>query len=230
MGKAKNGHGLTRFMASMAERVAQVVTRDAVAREGLRRGIINVRALARWIIETHGWTASEEAVLSALRRNPSALPSPDAHLKKILQSSHVNTTSNVCSVMLKGGLNSPALSAALTKLLKAEPTQFLRVIVSNDNARLVIQSDQLPAVKKALDGFVDEVTEGLTEISINQTLESLNAPGVVAHLVGALSFQGINFLGIVRHKLALQLLINEGDTARALHALSGFVGASTKQP
>jgi hypothetical protein len=224
VGKTKDSAWPCGSVSSTAEQVAQILSRDGVAREGLRRGIINVRALARWMIATHGWAASEEAVLSALRRNPQTIAPPDPNLKRILQTSHIDTTSNVCSVMLKGGLGTLPLGAPLSRLLKAENAQVFRLILSNDNARLVVHSDQLPAVKRALSGMIDEVREGLTEISINQTKESLGAPGVVAYIVGALSFQGINFFGIVRHKLALQLLVNEGDTARALHALGGVIG------
>lgn len=223
-GKGQESARLSASVPSTAEEVAQVLARDGVARDGLRRGIINVRALARWMIATHGWAASEEAVLSALRRSPWTTAPPDPNLKKILQTSHINTTSNVASVMLRGGLSTLPLSAPLARLLKEEPAQFLRLAVSNDNARLVVHGDQLPKVKRALEGMIDEVREGLTEISINQTRESLNAPGVVAYIVGALSFQGINFFGIIRHKLALQLLVNEADTARALHALGGVLG------
>lgn len=211
-------------MSSTAEQVAQILARDGVAREGLRRGIINVRALARWMIATSGWAASEEAVLSALRRSPWTVSPPDPNLKRILKTSHINTTSNVCSVMLRGGLNTIPLAVPLIKLLKAENPQFLRVIVSNDNARLVISGEQMPFIKRLLGDLIEDVREGLTEISITQTKESLNAPGVVAYIVGALSFQDINFVGIVRHKGALQLLVNEADASRALFALGGVLG------
>lgn len=221
--KAKSRPGAARRV-STADQVAQVLARDSVAREGLRRGILNARALARWMIASHGWTASEEAVLSALRRGRWTASPPDPNLRRILQHSHINTTSNVCSVMLRGGLSTAPLAAALARLLKAEWGASLRVVASADNARLVVPAERLPAVRRALGGLVEDVREGLTEVSIVQSQESLNTPGVVAYVVGALAFQGINFFGIVRHRLALQLLVAEPDTAQALAALGGVLG------
>ena len=214
-------------MASTAEQVARILSRDAVVREGLRRGIINTRALARWMISTQGWPASEEAVLSALRRSPWAKPPPEttAALRRILQSSHIDTTSDVCSVMLHGGLADPRVRSVLARLVKGEPRPFVRVVASEGSARLVVHRDDLPELKRIVPAdAIDDLRKGLAEISIRQTKESLGLPGVVASIVGALSFQGINFLGIVRHKDALQFLVDEQDASRALAALTGLVG------
>lgn len=52
----------------VAKEVDVALGQDPVAREALQRGIVNLRALSRWLIRTRGWNASEEAVLSALRR------------------------------------------------------------------------------------------------------------------------------------------------------------------
>ncbi|HLE46754.1 MAG TPA: hypothetical protein VI818_00540, partial [Candidatus Thermoplasmatota archaeon] len=54
--------------SALPKQVQQVFERDGVVNEAVARGIVNYRALARWIMEVTGVEASEDAVLSAIRR------------------------------------------------------------------------------------------------------------------------------------------------------------------
>lgn len=56
------GHG------DVARRVRQAVASDPAALDAIERGILNVRAYGRWLMETRAWDVTEEAVVSALRR------------------------------------------------------------------------------------------------------------------------------------------------------------------
>jgi hypothetical protein len=52
------------------ELVREVIERDGVVRNGLARGLVNHRALARWIQNSSPSEASFDALLSAIRRYP----------------------------------------------------------------------------------------------------------------------------------------------------------------
>jgi hypothetical protein len=52
------------------ELVREVIERDGVIRNGLARGLVNHRALARWIQDSSPAEASFDALLSAIRRYP----------------------------------------------------------------------------------------------------------------------------------------------------------------
>lgn len=51
-----------------AEAVLEHLEADLVLHEALSRGVLNYRRTARWIIDRYGWDATEEAIVSALRR------------------------------------------------------------------------------------------------------------------------------------------------------------------
>jgi hypothetical protein len=55
-------------MTTTVEAVERHLETDLVMHVALDRGILNVRQAARWLIATQGWDATEEAVVSALRR------------------------------------------------------------------------------------------------------------------------------------------------------------------
>lgn len=55
-------------MATTVEAVNYHLETDPAVADALRRGLINLRRTARWMIDEYGWPATEEAVVSALRR------------------------------------------------------------------------------------------------------------------------------------------------------------------
>lgn len=55
-------------MPSTAALVENYLEGDLIIERALDRGILNLRRGARWLIEHNGWDATEEAVVSALRR------------------------------------------------------------------------------------------------------------------------------------------------------------------
>lgn len=56
-------------MSSTTERVHRHLESDPTLRDGLTRGVLNLRRTARWLLDERGWDATEEAVVSALRRH-----------------------------------------------------------------------------------------------------------------------------------------------------------------
>lgn len=55
-------------MPSTTEQVTRHIEGDFVIRDALSREVLNLRRASRWIIEHNDWEATEEAVVSALRR------------------------------------------------------------------------------------------------------------------------------------------------------------------
>ena len=55
-------------MADIRRRVEQLIETDPVILKGLQRGIINSRALARYLMEAKGVGSSLDAILGVIRR------------------------------------------------------------------------------------------------------------------------------------------------------------------
>jgi tetratricopeptide (TPR) repeat protein len=68
-------------MPPTSHKVADVVATDLRLRPALALDVLNLRRAARWLIDHHDWTATEDAVVSALRRHrpgPATPTSPRA--------------------------------------------------------------------------------------------------------------------------------------------------------
>lgn len=94
-------------MPSTTERVHNYLEKDPTLQDGLARGVLSLRQTARWLLTETGWDATEEAVVSALRRhtaNPDALTL--AMGRQLLSKAHVNVRSGLALVTLPRELES----------------------------------------------------------------------------------------------------------------------------
>lgn len=57
-------------MTDLRRQVERIMETDPVIKKGLQRGIINVRALARFLLETEGIDTTPDAILGIIRRYP----------------------------------------------------------------------------------------------------------------------------------------------------------------
>lgn len=94
-------------MPSTTDRVHNYLESDPTLQDGLDRGVLNLRRTARWLLAETEWEATEEAVVSALRRHTSG---PDAQTvamgRRLLTEAHVGVQSGLALVTLPRELES----------------------------------------------------------------------------------------------------------------------------
>src|SRR5260370_33122208 len=67
-------------MTDLRRRIEQIIETDPVIKKGLQRGIVNSRALARYVQNTKGVDSTHDAILGIIRRYvPSGTESSDTH-------------------------------------------------------------------------------------------------------------------------------------------------------
>ena len=89
-------------MPSVNTIVWKIISDDLSVQNNLKRGLINTRGLARYIIREKGLTVSIDAVISAIRRyeDDSPLARMDRDAEDVLKSITVTTKSNVSCVTM----------------------------------------------------------------------------------------------------------------------------------
>lgn len=94
-------------MPSTTEQVHNYLESDPTLQDGLDRGVLSLRQTARWLLSETGWDATEEAVVSALRRHTI---DPDAITvamgRQLLSEAHVDVRSGLALVTLPRELES----------------------------------------------------------------------------------------------------------------------------
>lgn len=212
---------------SIAGRVAERLEEDPVLSEALSRGIVNQRALARWMIETYEWEASEDSVVSGLRSyGPDERGDILEDARALLKKAHLNTRANLCSVELAGRGHVEDCIPDLFKAVDTTRGETIRVVSSPKGFKVILDEKNLDLVRKILgDEHIDHVKEGLTEIAVVIPPKGEDTPGVMALVTARLSLRGINIEGFVDGVHEEGYLVDGEDAIKAYEALAELTGS-----
>lgn len=205
-----------------AQRVADAIGEDVVLGEALARGVVNHRALARWLKERYALEASEEAIVSAVRRyqvdrSRGGLFDP---ARQLLRRSHVNVRSSLVSAVLPNTADVQSLLPDLFRAVRTDLGQTLRVISSEKGFKVVLDEANLPLLTDIFGtGSVEQTKRPLTELSVVFPSSALSTPGILAVTSQALALQGVNIAEIVEGILQIHILVAEDDAAAAYRVL-----------
>jgi len=196
--------------------VKEFIERDGVLKNGLARGLINARALARYIqVETRE-RYSFEAILSAIRRYP----------VKVGAAKYRNAGKLVSKLALKNKIavatikNSPELPSKLAELSKEIDYgrgETFRVISGPESVFVVIDSKNLTRVISTVSKRDLVMTlDNLAEIVTTESEEALMTLGLLASLATELAINGVNLVACAAPPTSAIFIVKEDD------ALSGY--------
>ena len=188
---------MTKNVSDLVKRVTKILNDEPCIRLNMKRGLINIRALARYIINEKKVDATLDAVISIIRRY---------HLKErydIFEKAR-SALKNIVSISAKNQL------VAIT-LVKDEETQqilpklfsiihynqgdVLRIIQADQSIKIFVDRKNLDKIK----GFFPEdkilgKVSNLAEINIHVNPEDQMPPGVCAVITNELAVNNINII------------------------------------
>lgn len=211
--------------------VRHVLERDGVVAEALSRGIVNLRGLARWIIRTEDLDATEDAVLSALRRQRrDGSDDPYAEAREILAGSHLNVRSGVTLVTAPRTKTIQEKLVKLVHLVDFEKGEILYYTHGDSGVKIVVDRANLDDVKNLLGKDVKKALEDLAAVSVVQPPEGLWVSGVLALMSQALALQRTNVVDAVWGFPEYTFFVEQEDTLPAYQALDGLIRAARSRP
>jgi aspartokinase len=173
--------------------VRETIERDGSIKLGLARGLINARALARYIqVATHE-RYSFEALVSAIRRYP--VKETAARRLDVSRVIRKLSMKNKVSVILMR--NRPELQPILARFtgeLDHASGETLRVVSTTKTVKVVIDSrneDRLTSKLQKRD--ILQKMDNLAEIAVDMS-DILHVPGVFSAIVTELAMNGVNIL------------------------------------
>lgn len=149
-----------------AQLVQGHLEKDLVMNEALARGFLSVRKAARRLIEERGWDATEEAVVSAIRRYD---PAPSADLENVFHLlGQTRRTAETGLAMVRAPRNLESVSS-ISEISDIVPPEKTFGVIPDDTWITVILDDRsVPAVEEllSLDTGGAEVQRGLGRIEL----------------------------------------------------------------
>jgi aspartokinase len=207
---------------SPGELVRNAIERDGVVRNGLARGLVNHRALARWIQSTTEG-ASFDAILSAIRRYPinQSLARRQLLGKTVLKLSIKN---RVTVLSLKNERDVQKVVARFSEDVNYANGETFRVVSSMEAVSVTLDSKNAGRLESMVPkSVVLRKMEDLAELVVSMGIEIEKESGVISTIASELAVNDVNIRQLASVGPGrILLLVDENDAMEAYRALESL--------
>jgi len=171
--------------------VRETIERDGVVSQGLARGLINVRALAR-SIQVANPKASFDAVLSAIRRYPiSDISSKRQSISKMILK--LSMKNNVAVLSMRNQLGVQMAIAQFAREVDYDQGQTFRVVSGTEIVSVTIDSKNIGKLESKMPkGHIRKRIGNLAELVVDMISDTENTSGVLSTITTELKINDIN--------------------------------------
>ncbi len=206
-------------MADLRRRVERFIETDPVIKRGLQRGIINSRALARFIQEEDGPESSLDAILGIIRRYPLGVED-EGEFPRVFKGCELALRGKVGDLAVENGPDIMKRIAEFASTIRTTRGENLRVMVGLQSIRIIADQKALETFRQTLrPKEIVSYSTDLTEISLLMPPEATRTKGVIAKITAELALNDVNLVGIMCCAPEDILLVAEKDSPRALETL-----------
>src|SRR3989344_106286 len=206
-------------MKSINQEIADILNQDIALQKCLKRSIINIRALAHYVLKEYNLTYTLDAVISAIRRydvdNVSILNLKSAN--RVFSEMLISTKDNVAMILLRDGqFNIISKDFLQDKKLRDN----VRLIKGKETVSLFVNQKDLDS-KIALfpSSSVLDVQQGLSEIRLRFQKDIRGIKGVIARVTSELALLDINIEQVLYTFPDVLLYVKENDLVQAHKSL-----------
>jgi aspartokinase len=204
---------------STGEIVKEMIERDGVIKNGLARGLINARALARYIQIATNERYTFEAIVSAVRRYPvKASANKYQAVGKLI--SKLTMENEIAVATIRNSPEMPLVLAEFSKGIDYGRGETFRIISGPEFVCVVIDSKNLGRLISTISKKdVINTFDNLSEIVVTLSEKALTTPGIVATLATELAINGVNLITSAAPPTSHIFIVDEADALNAYRAI-----------
>ena len=207
---------------NIREFVWKVIETDLAIKKDISRGILNIRALANYIIDTYKINVSIDSVISALRRYNTDPPKkrelPDVY--SILRKAEIRSITKMASLSLK---KNEEVTKTLGKILPAidyEGGEVLRVLEGSKRFKIIFDKK---SYSKMVDSFkksdIIDLNKNISMIEMIYPKELEKIPGVFSVVSNELGESHISIIDALICSNEHIIVVDEKDVLKAFEVL-----------
>ncbi len=211
-------------MTNIRNEVWKRIDADPSLQLDLERGVINMRALARYLRQG-GLEADEAALISAIRRYPKSSPVRKVYedARRIVGQSTISTKSHIVSIALSKGEEAQAALPKLFSRVHYEKGETLRIVQGEESIKLLVDEKNADKLLELIPRrLVLKVQKGMAEINMHLHPQAVTTPGIMYVLCGELSRNRVNINEITSCVPEMLVFVDEKDLLRAYQVLFGL--------
>ena len=208
-------------MKNTTEEIWKILDNDPCIRINLGKGLINNRALAKFLIEKHNIDATMDAVISAVRRyKPKKYEDTYKKAIKILSNATISTKSRLANAAIIKDAEVQNLLPKLFSIIYYNRGDVLRIIQADESMKILIDEKNLDKLSKLFpEEKIIKVDKNLAELNMHLHPDAVNTPGLSGVITNELAINGINIMEIISCVPELLFFVNENDILKAHQVL-----------
>ncbi len=202
--------------ASTNQEVWHILKSDLAIQKDIQRKLINIRALAKYVISKYMLRASLDSVISAIRRYQSQekLVQEEKALLGCFKGAVVSTKNNVVCITLS------MRPADFFKKFCATKKPSLRITTGSREVKIIVEQPKLNDMKKAFEKEdIKKIQDKLSEINVKLSVKSLETKGILARIASEIALANISLQEMVVCPPEFLIYVKEKDIVKAHEAI-----------
>ncbi|MFH1638578.1 MAG: hypothetical protein ABIB71_09190 [Candidatus Woesearchaeota archaeon] len=207
-------------MTNISKDVRRILMHDLALQKCLAYDLINMTALAKFIKDRYKVNASNEAIVSAIRRFDvgKLYSSHSSIVHEAFFGARISTKTNLAAVEIVGKSNIAKILPRIKEIIDLDKNDILRIITGNARMRIIIDQNKankllelLPKRRQII------VRKNLVEmiVSTNPKIDIDETKGVIAKLANELSMNNINIVEIIFSTPDVLVYVDQKDYQKA---------------
>jgi len=211
-------------MDNKADIVKKFLDYNPCIRRDLNRGLINTRALARYIKKEKNIETKIDALISAIRRYNSE---PHKEIMKsslkMLKKAPISTKGGLANVAIKKDRENQEKLSKIFSLIDYASGDVLRISQADGCMKILVDIKNLSKIEKLFsDKKIINIDQELAEINIHFTSEAAKRAGIIGIIANELAINGVNVLEIISCAPEILLFVHEKDLTTAHQVIYGL--------
>ena len=206
-------------MTSVNQETWKLLHSDTAVQKDLSRKLINMRALAKYLIKKHDLKTSLDSVISSIRRYQSdeTFMEEETALLHIFKNARIGTTNSV--TVLSTTVPANEFQGRMCKA-SGHTHNGVKLVTGSDGVRLIIDQRELEAVKTLFKKEeIRDVANDISEISVMVKEDAAHTKGVIARLTSELAMSNINIQELIVAMPEILVYVKHKDLVKAHDSL-----------
>ena len=217
-------------MTNATREIWDILANDVSIRKDVARGIVNNRALAKYIVKNYRLNVSLDGAISAIRRfeRDQKLLEDFKTVTEVLKGAKISTRTNMACIMVSENSHNAKYLAEFITDPYFMNNEAVRLTKGEEHMKILISQTDLPRFKKIFtDDLIQHIETDLAELNILLTPEACETKGVHARITNEIANHDINIKEAITVVPEIIIFIKNSDLIKAHEAVFSLITGST---
>lgn len=201
------------IMSQIEQIVIEFFSKNPDVRLASEKGLINRRALARYIIKNMQLNPAQlDAVIGVLRRNEGIKKPNEDKIAKLISKVKINSKEDMVILTLEKNPNVFEKIKQIAAIIEFNKNQTLKVIQGSLSLKLIFDEINLGKIKEFINNKdIIEINKNISELNLIFPHEAILTKGIISAITSYLYIGGINIIELLTCTPELTLYIKDED-------------------